>query len=272
MLKLAIKNFIANCFGLFHVYPAVLTDPRRIENLIQHLHPVTVDKPLIRLGPPGDGGYLVPNDLSAISTCFSPGVNTISGFELDCAKLGIETFMADKSVNGPAATSPFFRFIKKNIGPVANDNDLTLDSWVTQSLPNDGKSDLMLQMDIEGCEYEVLFSASQEVLKRFRIMVVEFHGLHLLWDSSFFALAQTVFNKLLQSHTCVHIHPNNAGALAAVTLRGIKIPRLMEFTFYRRDRFVSSGPQTTFPHELDHDCTRNSSLVLPECWYGNPRK
>lgn len=38
-------------------------------------------KDLIRLGPNGDGGYLVPDDLTGIEACFSPGVCATSEFE-----------------------------------------------------------------------------------------------------------------------------------------------------------------------------------------------
>jgi hypothetical protein len=42
-------------------------------DLIRSLHPIDSGVPLIRLGPDGDGGYLIPDDLNGIQYCFSPG-------------------------------------------------------------------------------------------------------------------------------------------------------------------------------------------------------
>lgn len=55
----------------------------------------------LTLDPNGDGGYLVPNDLEGIEACFSPGVDKISEFELDCLNYGMKIYMPDKSVEKP---------------------------------------------------------------------------------------------------------------------------------------------------------------------------
>lgn len=39
------------------------TSPESLRNFIKRLYPFEFDKGLIRFGPNGDGGYLVPNDL-----------------------------------------------------------------------------------------------------------------------------------------------------------------------------------------------------------------
>ena len=42
------------------------TDKKKVTNLIESLYPFQIQTNLIRLGPKGDGGYLVPNDLDGI--------------------------------------------------------------------------------------------------------------------------------------------------------------------------------------------------------------
>jgi hypothetical protein len=81
--------------ALGKAYPTALTDKNSLESLLHKLYPMSTDKELIRLGPEGDGGYLVPDDLAEIEACFSPGVSVISGFEKACADLGIKVFLAD---------------------------------------------------------------------------------------------------------------------------------------------------------------------------------
>ncbi|MEM9283139.1 MAG: hypothetical protein AAGA96_15040 [Verrucomicrobiota bacterium] len=120
-------------------------------------------------------------------------------------------------------------------------------------------------MDIEGYEYETLLSTPSRTLNRFRIIVVEFHQLGDLWCDSFFKIASRTFEKLLYTHSCVHIHPNNRQPL--LSKNGLSIPPLAEFTFYRNDRFITRKPAREFPHCLDFDNTERPHYPLPKCWY-----
>ena len=241
------------------------TEKKQLELLLNKLHPVSCNKGLIRLGPKSDGGYLIPNDLEEIEGCFSPGVGFISLFEKDCANRGMKVFLADKSVDKPKQFHEHFVFTKKHIGIMNNDSFMTIDDWVESSLPG-SKMDLLLQMDIEGSEYEVLLSTSSDILQRFRIIVIEFHSLNELCRKSFFTLASRVFEKLLQTHTCVHNHPNNYSDL--IKFKGLEIPATMELTFLRNDRISNPSFAKIFPHSLDADNAGNyPSLPLPKCWY-----
>ena len=111
----------------------------------------------------------------------------------------------------------------------------------------------------------MFLSASDALMKRFRIIVAEFHRLDQLWSRPFFKLASRVFEKILQTHACVHIHPNNYSG--SIKKADLEIPVAMEFTFLRRDRIDHSSFQKTFPNVLDFDNTTNPTLVLPRCWY-----
>ena len=242
------------------------TADHELDALIRNLFPVvSKGQEMIRLGSEGDGGYLVPDDLIGIRACFSPGVGSISAFEEDCANLGMNVFLADKSVEGPAESHELFDFIQKNIGAVTNDDFMTMDDWVVSSLPED-RSDLLLQMDIDGAEYETFLGMSHNLMQRFRIIVAEFHDLDHLWSEPCFKLISRAFYKILQTHTCVHIHPNNTRA--SVRKGHLEIPKVAEFTFLRTDRIQNPSFATVFPHPLDCDNTKdNPSLTLPSCWH-----
>jgi hypothetical protein len=245
-------------------YPTALTSPADLRALINKLHPRVPSAGLIRLGPQGDGGYLVPDDLAGIEACFSPGVSDNSGFEKSCADRGMHVYLADYSVDGPAVTSDRFTFTKKYLGAAASDQFMTMDGWVESAMPG-SKSDLLLQIDIEGYEYEVLLSTSHQLMQRFRIIVGEFHLMDHFWSHPFFRVTSAAFNKILQTHTCVHVHPNNC--CGSIVKGGLDIPRGMEFTFLRNDRSISPAFATTFPHPLDSENTPKPPLVLPKCWY-----
>ena len=263
-MKEILKKMAREVLGFAGAHPTALTDKRALTALIGRLHPKCLGIELIRLGPSHDGGYLVPNDLLEIEACFSPGVGKISGFEKDCVKLGMKVFMADKSVDRPAISDNKLNFIKKHIGATRSDEFMTIDDWVDSSLPG-SKSDLLLQIDIEGYEYETFLSMSNNLIQRFRIIVAEFHGLHGLWSRPFFSLASRAFEKILQTHTCVHIHPNNSCGL--LRINNLDIPRVMEFTFLRNDRVKNSSFASAFPHPLDSDNGSECPLPLPNCWY-----
>jgi hypothetical protein len=139
-----------------------------------------------------------------------------------------------------------------------------MDTWVNSS-DIDHNSDLLLQMDIEGSEYNSIINMSDELLNRFRIIVIEFHSLQDLWQPRFFDFASVAFNKILQSHTCVHIHPNNEDGIDKRL--GIEIPRTAEFTFLRNDRIKSKSKAKQFPHLLDNDNSTKYHVSLPLNWY-----
>lgn len=240
-----------------------LTAKSRVVDLLRELHPVAPRNPLIRLGPTGDGGYLVPDCLDGIQACFSPGVCDVSGFEKDCADRGMKVFMADASVEHAAEEHELFTFSKKYIGAFCDSTFMSMDSWVNQSLTS-SESDLMLQMDIEGFEYESIFSVSEGLMRRFRIIALELHWLDQFWNKPFFELASRAIRKLLHTHVCVHIHPNNESDFEERF--DLLLPLAMEFTFVRRE-LATREHRSDFPHRLDFDNTNRPSQVLPRCWY-----
>ncbi len=239
-----------------------------IRAVLRRLQPLPSERPLRRIGGPGDGGYLVPNDLDGIVGCISPGVSSEVGFDLALAEMGIPVFLADASVPGPPVSHPRFRFYRKHIHPAGAADRMSLNelySLALAELPSDG--DLLLQIDIEGDEYAALLDLAPEHLARTRIIVAEFHGLRHLFSRFGCRMIGPVFEKMLVRHAVVHAHPNNA---ARALQRGdLVIPQVMELTFLRRDRaFQSSRGALRFPHPLDRDNVPGQPHVaLPECWY-----
>lgn len=259
-----IRDSLVRLAGVFGIDVVRRTPATEVDELIRSLHPVDSGVELIRLGPDGDGGYLLPDDLGDIEYCFSPGVSTESGFEVDLAERGLQVFLADFSVDEPAELHPNFVFDKKYVGCLSNETFMSLDDWKDNKIPG-YEDDLLLQMDIEGGEFETLLSTSSKLLAQFRIIIIEFHFLQELLNKPFFLLSSRVFEKLLQTHSVVHIHPNNC--CGSIKSKGLEIPRLAEFTFYRNDRFEQKSYRQAFPHPLDRDNTPKSALVLPDCWH-----
>ena len=242
-------------------------DRARFDYLSEFLRPIAIETPLIRVGSFGDGGYVVPNDFSGIAACYSPGVSQQSSFELDIAKYGIPSFMADASVDSPSINVPRSQFLKKFIGAEDKGNVISMARWVaeTDTSPDD---DLLLQMDIEGAEYAALSAMPDNLVKRFRMIILELHHLPaVLTKEPFFRRAKAAIDRLNPWFQSVHLHPNNASG--SVTLEGIDIPRVVEISLLRRDRVKRKEALPVLPHPLDvpHRANR-PPIKLPPAWGG----
>lgn len=240
-----------------------VTNAERLNWFFSSIKPYATNHGLVRIGGAGDGGYLVPNDLEGVVACFSPGVARTADFELDMVGRGIRCFLADYSVSGPPVSNPDFTFVKKYLGKLNNERYMTLDKWVADS--GVGGADLLLQMDIEGAEYEVILSTPVERLRQFRIIVIEFHRLHNLLDPQAYELIASTFARLLTDFEIVHIHPNNIEQ--PFEYKSLSICPIIEFTFIRRDRVMTKSPAQTFPHPLDRKNSESDDIPLPRCWF-----
>jgi hypothetical protein len=261
---LKIKEFIRRLLVRNNIWVGKVTDEIEIINFFKKIRPVTTNFELIRIGGEGDGGYLIPDDLSDIDACFSPGVSNTSDFENELSIRGIKCFLADYSVEGPPIINDLFDFEKKFLGPSNLDMHITLESWIENKFP-DLKNGI-LQMDIEGSEYSVLFETSPEILTKFKIIIIEFHGLEKIFNKIGYDFIFLIFTKLINDFEVVHIHPNNSET--PFRFRNLFVPPVMEFTFLRKDRCLRKIPCTTFPHVLDrkNNCLK-PDYPLPNCWY-----
>lgn len=243
---------------------------QEIRHAITHVIPRRSGKNLIRLGGAMDGGYLVPDDLDGIEICFSPGTNNFKRFEDQIAhKYGIKSYMcdftSDESLFQTQLIPNLQFFEKKWLDVYGNLDSIDLESWVnTKAKPY---TDLILQMDIEGAEYRNIIATDLATLARFRIIVIELHGLDQMKDRSFVnGVFLPAMRKLTTHHTCVHAHANNCCGSVKLS-DDLSVPRGLEITLLRHDRIHSSGTPLSLPHELDElNVNRNPPIHLNGMW------
>ena len=236
-----------------------------VERFRQHY--VSVD--LIRVGGIGDGGYLVPDRaLTRMYYCFSPGVSDTANFEDELATTyGIKSFLADASVATAPIANDNFHFTRRFLGSEVSDNFMLLGDWIKTSV-DDSAVGLLLQMDIEGAEYDVLINEADNTLERFSILVIEFHYLRDLFDKRCLEMISSVFEKLYRNFSICHVHPNNCCGINQ--LAGIEIPDVIEVTFLRNDLAaeLSNGDPISLPHELDcENISGKPDIRMPEAWW-----
>ena len=235
----------ADMLGLFASQMVPESELKSYWNLLQ---PHWNGYELIRVGDKSDGGYLLPNDLEEIKYCFSPGAGAIWTFEESLgSNYGIESLVCDGTIKVFPSFNSLKSFIPKNVGLTESENVMSFESWVGEVGTHSG--DLLLQMDIEGGEYPILSSIDSEFLKRFRIIALELHDLHLLALPSSFSYQYTqLMTKLLKNFDVVHLHPNNCGG--SYVAHGTLFPKVVEITLHRKDRSRDLS-RVEIPHFLD---------------------
>jgi hypothetical protein len=260
-----IRTLVAAAASRLGYFASKRTATAELRGVVDLLRPVDAGHRLVRIGGDGDGGYLLPDDLDGITACFSPGVDRQATFENALARRGIGSHLADRSVAAaPAGCSPM-SFEPVFLGTFDGEGTTTLQSWVGRHAPAE-TGDLLLQMDIEGAEYGVIDNAERSLLRRFRILVVEFHHLDALGQPFVCRRIGEAVEKLRLDFLPVHLHPNNYAGI--VRIGGFPVPPLLEVTFLRKDRCRSARPRTDFPHPLDRDNVPGKrSVVLPREWY-----
>lgn len=241
---------------------------RAVREALGFLTPWDAGFELVRVGGEGDGGYLVPNVLDDVSALFSPGVSETWDFERFVAEnFGMPSYMLDGSVDAPSGLTEMQQFSRLWLGPVSRGDVTSLEDWVSQSGVS-LDSDLMLQMDIEGSEYGVLASAPLATLRRFRVAVVEFHGLD--WMSVGPVLRGRILpalRKMAVDFEVLHVHPNNCCGVQMIY--GVPVPKVLEVTYLRRDWVGPNPARAILPHPMDRDCVAGSpTLELPANWPG----
>jgi|LakMenEpi03Aug12_release.lakeMendotaPanAssembly.Ray.scaffolds.fasta_scaffold175242_2 hypothetical protein len=193
---------------------------------------------LIRIGEPGDGSYIIPNDLGEIKHCISLGYGGIMTFENHLATLGIDSVIVDPVV--PENNLENVIFVNKFIGSTSESErrTITLSDLIKNYIDGeDGfSSDLILQMDIELDEWLVLNTLSTETLLRFRILIIEFHSLHLLRHKWIFSkVISPIIENLTKNHYVAKLEITHGSGMWS--LNGKEwFPDTIEVTFHRRDR------------------------------------
>ncbi len=254
------------------------TNTSYVAETILVMKPQSSPVPLIRIGGNGDGAYLIPNDFEGITACFSPGVNNFKNFEDELADVyGIKCHMCDYSSDVHKLRTPLIEgmqtFKKKWLDIDGGDDSITLEEWVRELAPNENE-DLILQMDIEGAEFRNILNCPDDILRRFRIIVIEIHRLGVAKDPTEFEKQHgPLLRKLDKVFTCVHAHPNNCGGDFVLPELELNIPYVHELTFLRRDRFKQEGKSypPLIPHPLDikSNVKTKPPIFLNEKWCEN---
>ena len=243
-----------------------LVDKNDLSHFLGQFRPLTTDLDLVRVGGTGDGAYLLPNDFDGIKACVSPGCDGLWTFESEIwEKYKIPSHMMDEAAKRPEDLSEGQFFYEGWLGAADTESEVSLDTWISkEQVLQEG--DLLLQMDIEGAEYLSLLSTSSANLRRFRMMVIEFHySVHYRNYHAFEILYKPLMKRLLTDFYVVHFHANNC--CGTWEYGDISFPQVFEVTFRRKDRVKMVSGFAKTPHDLDvKNVPSNDAVVLDWSW------
>ncbi len=246
-------------------------------HLLEAIKPKPMPFELISIGNGKDGTYLIPNDLVGIDACYSPGVNNYKYFEDYLAiNFGIKSHMCDFTSDLESFSTPLiegFQTFEKKWLDVNNSSDsISLSEWVDKYSPN-SDGDLILQIDIEGAEFRNLNNASDLLLKRFRIIVIEIHGFSRLLSNEPNEV-QDLIAKLSEFFDVVHATANNCCGEVFFQDFEINLPNLIEMTFLRKDRILNAQGDLYYPvlpSQFDIINTNQRPIYLNKNWLFNDK-
>jgi hypothetical protein len=186
----------------------------------------------IRLGEQADGGYVIADLSGTYDAYFSCGVSTEESFSRDfIAKYNMKrwnNFAFDGTIQEyPHQYTTEINFIQKNIGPRETDATTNLQSFA------DKYTNIFLKMDIEGGEYPWLLSTDTSVLRKFKQITIEFHGIN---DNGWWCPLDykvLCLEKLATTHYLVHAHGNNHSG------QQNGIPDVIELTYVNKNYFTT---------------------------------
>jgi hypothetical protein len=227
-----IRILIFKILYKFHYKLSKNINEELLLNFLVRLKPHLTNHRLIRLGGTGDGGYFVPDDLIGISSCFTAGIGGNINFEFELANKNIKCFMADYSVKAPPLLHSNFFFTKQFIGTENNTNYIKFGDWFKK---NSDLKDNILKIDIEGDEYDLLPSITEEEFLKMRIIIFEIHNFSNIINPLGFNLIKLIFDKLQKNHRIVNINVNTISPEIKFSKK-LRLHDQLEITLLRKDR------------------------------------
>lgn len=214
---------------------------KSLQSLMNNFLLFTSSFPFIRLGENKDGGYVLCDIPSKILYGYGIG-NTYQFEEEFISRYNSEIcFLYDHTVSTHITNN---KIIHKKIGLDYYQHDFpdpkhilygtSVDTLENHLRSNNhwGRNDICLKIDIEGYEWLSLLFASNECLKHFNQIIIEFHWINSDRNATITQKIQTL-EKLNNLFSLVHIHGVNCRE--TLVIDNFKIHPVLEATFIRKD-------------------------------------
>lgn len=223
------------------------TADKRLEEFCRLILPVTCEGlTKVRLGDPGDGGYVLLADSQAKGV-ISIGVGTNTSWDQAMAAKGLAVHMFDHTITRPPQSGAGCFFYRLGLASESSQSLRTLDEIVRLSGLQEADQ-LILKIDVEGAEWDALRTVD---LTRFSQVLIELHDLADLATSRD-AQILAVLEGIARTHVPVNLHANNYSRL--VRFGSFWFPDVIEVTFANRT-LLGSALEWSLPDDpLNSPC------------------
>lgn len=231
--------------------PEPMTNP--VLEALSLLTPYDIDIPKRRIGPNGDGGYVLADRLSPSQTVMSYGIGTEYRFDEAMAEAGHTVYMFDHTIAPPVLTRPNMVWFEEGVAGTS-EPARKLHSLQDQidRLGVEGDR-LILKMDVEGAEFDAIGMMPDRTLCRFEQILVEVHYLAYLENEALRAGIVAMLRKLNRFFTLFHVHANNCdGSNGLSIVQGVPVSNLLELSYIRTSAVTRTASTTLYPTPLDY--------------------
>ncbi len=259
-----IKKIVKKILSKLNLSTYGVIRKKKILEIINLLRPEDLGYKYQRIGGKTDGSYVVPEIIKEMNYCFSAGYGGDCSFEKELEKYYIKSFLADYSFDAPKELKNF-EYTKKFIKSFSDQKSIDINSWIEKKTLDDQKK-MILQIDIEGSEYEVIHAISEKNLKRFDILIIEMHNLFMLNNQIFHKYFLSCIEKIRTFFDVFYLQPNNCCGTS--NFNGVVFPNVLEITFLNKSKVKY---KENFKDENKNLFVKNiknkKEIILPNYWY-----
>jgi hypothetical protein len=239
-------------------------DARYMLELQAMLQPMTpVGGRFVRVGGDNDGGYVMVDHGLDNTSVYNFGIGNEVTWDQAMAEHGSKIYQFDHTIDAPPPVVGETVFTRKGLGVLSDDRFVSLRDAVCANGDAE-RTDLVLNIDIEGGEWGILPALNHRELAPFTQIMMELHGLlKFIEDSSFRNRVSESLDALSETHQLVHVHANNWGSYAMAN--GVLAYDVLEVTLVRKSDWEFVECDERFPRDLD----RPNCPYRPELRLGN---
>ena len=217
-------------------------DPDEELCLYQFLCPKEViNKTRVLMGYKGDGSYVMLDDFDNNTIAYSIGINKEIKFDKALADKGIDVFMYEYKIEHLPYKHEKFHWKKIRMG-VNTEKTKNIQS-LSDMIKDNGhlhEKNMILKIDVEGHEWNSLNALSEEVLKQFKYILVEYHFFKI--DLQLF---YNVLKKIHETHQVFYVHCSENSNI--ITFTNNRICETIEVSYVIRDGHSFATDKSIYP-------------------------
>ena len=248
LLKLMTNNNILKYKGMEKCLLKNPDDEYCIYHLISPKQ--VIGKKRILIGDKRDGCYVLLDDFTNIKIAYSFGISNKIQFDKNLADRSIDVYMYDHIINSLPYNNS--RFHWKKIGIAGKNQKNPLLKNLEELILENGHSlekNMILKIDVEHWEWNSLENISENILKQFKYIVIEFHFYEPKKEAK---LYYNVLNILHKHHQVFYLRCHKRYNIA--TFGNNRICRCLEASYIIKEEYEFIKDESIYPiFEFDFD-------------------